>query len=884
MKVEVEQIFHALADLSPEARAQYLAEHRIDAEIRCEVEALLKFDAGASTFLMRDVSVAASQALPQLESKGWRCGPYRLLEVVGRGGMGTVYLAERVDGEVTQRVAVKLVAAGAGEIHRERFLQERQILASLAHPNIARMLDAGHLENGQPYLAMEYVEGQPIDVYTAGMGVRQKIELFLKVCAPVAYLHRNLVVHRDLKPSNILVMRPGSGQAGEPKLLDFGIAKILDISTDSTLTILRMLTPDYASPEQVSGGAVSTATDIYSLGALLYKLLTGKPAHQFEDRSPEGIASAVTTREVIRPSRWAPDLKGDLESILLKALRKDPQERYATVDQFAEDLEAFLASRAVRARSGTSWYRARKFLRRHWVPVTMAGLAMVALTAGMYVTLQQRALAQRRFQDVRSLANRLFDIDAQVRGLAGSSEARQLIVNTSLDYLRRLTADVQGDPRLALELANAYLQVARVEGVANAGPNLGQADKAERDLRNAGDLVRSALAWQPGNRKAILQAAQIARDRMDLAWQAGNEDQGLALARESADWLRKFNAAQGDRADAMAILSTYSGVARFMVESEHFDEALDLARRGSQLAAMFGGPRDRGDFLRITAVILRYQGQLDEALKAAQEAERRLDPGPSRDFRPAMIFVLTLTEEGLILGEDNAVSLGRSEEAVATLQRAYDLADEFVHKDPHDQASRTQLANVGSPLADILSRSDPRRALIIYDHTLRHLAEIRGNSPQQWEVALLAGSSYSLRRLGLPSEARRRLDTAFADLKELHLYPADKIDAWIVSQSLSALADQEAGTGHAARAIEVYEALLKGMLAGGTDPKANLTSAMSISRIWASLATLERAEGHADRAAALESQRLNLWRQWDRRLPNNPFVLRQIAASTTSGL
>ena len=879
MKVEVEQLFHALADLSAEARAQYLAEHNINAETRREVEALLTFDSGASTFLMRDVSIAAGRALPQLENKGWLCGPYRLLEVVGRGGMGTVYLAERVDGEVTQRVAVKLVAPGAGEIHRERFLQERQILASLAHPNIARMLDAGHLENGQPYLAMEYVEGQPIDVYAAGMGVRQKIELFLKVCAPVAYLHRNLVVHRDLKPSNILVMGPGSGQPGEPKLLDFGIAKFLDISTDSTLTSMRMLTPDYASPEQVSGGAVSTATDIYSLGAVLYKLLTGKPAHQFEDRSPEGIASTVTTREVTRPSRWVPDLKGDLEFILLKALRKDPQERYATVEQFAEDLEAFLTSRAVRARSGTAWYTARKFLRRHWVPATTAALVIAALAAALYVTAQQRTLAQRRFQDVRELANRLFDIDAEVRGLAGSSEARQLIVSTSLDYLRRLTADVQGDPQLALELANAYMQVARVEGVANAGPNLGQADKAERDLRNAGDLVRSALAWQPGNRKAILQAAQIARDRMDLAWQAGNENQILPLARESSDWLRKFNAAQGDRADAMAILSTYSGVARYMVESEHFDEALDLARRGSQLAALFGGPRDPGDFLRITAVILRYQGQLDEALKAAHEAELRLDPGSRRDFRPAMIFVLTLTEEGLILGEDNAVSLGRSDQAVATLQRAYDIADDFVHKDAHDQASRTQLATAGSPLADILNHSDARRALTVYDHTLRHLAEIRGNGPQQWEVALLAGSSYALRRVGRPAEARRRLDTAFADLKELRLYPADKIDAWTVVQALCALADHESDTGHAARAIEVYQGLLKGMLAGGTNPQADLTSAMSISRIWSSLAALERAEGRSDRASALESQRLNLWRQWDHRLPDNPFVLRQIAAA-----
>jgi tetratricopeptide (TPR) repeat protein len=252
------------------------------------------------------------------------------------------------------------------------------------------MLDAGHLESGQPFLAMEYVDGEPIDVFAADMSVRDKIALFLKVCAAVAYLHRNLVVHRDLKPSNILVTGAASGQPGEPKLLDFGIAKLLDITTDSTLTSLRVLTPDYASPEHVAGGQLSAATDIYSLGAVLYKLLTGKPAHKFDDRSADGIARTVTTREVTRPSKWVPELNGDLESIVLKALRKDPQERYANVNEFAEDLEAYLASRAVRARSGTAWYRARKFLRRNRAVLAVGLASAVSVAAVIGIMIQAR--------------------------------------------------------------------------------------------------------------------------------------------------------------------------------------------------------------------------------------------------------------------------------------------------------------------------------------------------------------------------------------------------------------------------------------------------------------------------------------------------------------
>lgn len=390
MNVRVNELFHELADLSPEARAEYFAEHEIDRQTRNAVENLLVFDSRSSASLQCDIGAAALDALTRLEAKERRCGPYRLLSMIGRGGMGAVYLAERVDGEVRQQVAVKLLPPGAGDPARQRFLQERQILASLVHPHIARMLDAGHVENVQPYLAMEYVDGKPIDVFAAAFSTRQKISLFLKVCGAVGYLHRNLIVHRDLKPNNILV-----ASDGEPKLLDFGIAKILDLATDSTQTSMRILTPDYASPEQVTGSPISTATDIYSLGALLYHLLTGKPAHQFDNHSVEAIARVITSREVTRPSKWVPDLAGDLDFILLKALRKDPQERYATAEQFADDLHAFLGSRPVRARSGNTLYRTRKFLRRCWLPVAATVLVVASLSVGLYVANREtrRALA-----------------------------------------------------------------------------------------------------------------------------------------------------------------------------------------------------------------------------------------------------------------------------------------------------------------------------------------------------------------------------------------------------------------------------------------------------------------------------------------------------------
>jgi len=881
MNALVEQLFHQVVDLPVAARARYFADHAIDEETRREVEALLAFEPDAGAFLVRGISVAATRALSQAESTDRRCGPYQLLTLIGRGGMGAVYLAERVDGEVVQRVAVKLLPPGAGDAQHGRFLLERQILATITHPNIARLLDAGHLDHGQPFLAMEYVDGQPIDVFAEGLDLRRTVALFLKVCGAVAYLHRHLVVHRDLKPSNILVTSDG-----EPKLLDFGIAKLLDVATDSTMTSMRMLTPAYASPEQVAGGKLSTATDIYSLGALLYRLLTGKETHQSTGHSAEAIASAIVARDATRPSKWAPQLKGDLDCILLKALRRDPHERYETVEHFAEDLEAFLDSRPVRARAGNVWYRARKFLRHYWLPVTAAAIVIVSLAAGLYIANRERAIAQRRFADVRRLAIKLFDIDAEVTQLGGSTKARQLIVNTALDYLQRLRADLDDEPELALEVGKAYILVARVEGVRAIEQSLGQVDAAERDLQIAGHLIDSVLALQPANRAALLSASEVAQHRMVVAEVVGRRDEALALALKSAELLERFNAGKADYSEASEILTTYESVANYLAGMyDRPDEALQLCRRGIELAAAFEREPDRGFFLNVAANVSRYhRGDLDQALKQAREAVRLLDPGSGgAGFRQTLNFSLARMDEGLILGEPDGVSLGRSDEAVRVLQHVFELADEFVHKDSRDETFRDRLTDASYSMGKMLRQSDPARALSIYDHALRHTAEVGSTLMQSDETHLLADSAYALRRLGRPAEARQRLDAAFARLRQLGFYPAQQIVARAdVYIALSALADHEADTGNVGRAIEVYKELLDGIGTSGAKPEVNLADATELSRIWGSIAVLYRRIGRPDLAEAWESRRLELWRRWNRKLANNPFVLRQIAAKSVS--
>jgi serine/threonine protein kinase len=862
MKQEVRLLFHELADLSPREREQIFRDRRIESGLRAEVEALLGFDSTNHQHLTDRVSQAAEELLRITDGREQgRCGPYRLVRLLGSGGMGAVYLAERTDGEIQQQVAVKLLRFDEHRpAWRDRFLRERQLLASLNHPSIVHVIDAGHTEDGRPYLVMEYVEGTPIDTYAATIHVRDRLALFLRVCEGVSHAHRHLIIHRDLKPSNILV-----DASGQPKLLDFGIAKLLDETGDATQTVERLLTPNYASPEQLTGATQTTATDIYSMGAVLHKLLTGAVP---SDSTP--------------PSRVNLDVPKDLDFIILKALRREPEERYASVEAFATDIRAFLESRPVEARSGNAWYRTRKFLRRYWVPVIAAGLVIASLSAGLYVANRERAIAQRRFQDIRQLSNKLFDIDLQARQLQGSTSTRQLIVDTSLEYLRRLAADAHGDPELALEMGNAYMRVARVEGVPTS-PNLGQMDRADRDLQVAEGLVHSVLVSQPANRTALLRSAQIDHDRMILAFFKGHRDEALALARKSEKSLEEFHARKGDEPEAQPVLATYLNLAHQYVRSEQLDDALRICDRAIQMGLLLNIQSYIGNFYWVKAEVFQNRGDPDAALKAVRESLRLLDPGIDKigQGQQTMGFVQALSLEGKILGQDSVVSLGRYEEAAASLGRSFTIIDGFVHRDTNDQFSRNRLADAGVNLGDVLRHFDARRSLDIYDHTLRHLAEVRNNTAfRRFEVSALAGSSYSLRRLGRPADARGRLDAAFERLRQLKLYPAEKVETGSEAEdALRALAEYEVGTGNFRRATELYQNILDLTETTNSKPENSLTDALDRSSIYRAMSALLGRAAKADLASALEARDRDLWQQWDRKLPNNAFVHRQLESA-----
>ncbi|HEX6895360.1 MAG TPA: serine/threonine-protein kinase, partial [Bryobacteraceae bacterium] len=833
----------------------------------------LTSDGSFSGSLARSISEIAQQSLNRLDSYA-QCGPYRLSRVLGRGGMGAVYLAERADGELAQHVAVKLLRPGSDDDQsRRRFLAERQILATLSHPNIARLIDAGHREDGQPYLVMEYVEGTTVDAYAENLSIPRKIALFLKVCGAVAYLHRNLVVHRDLKPNNILVTREG-----EPKLLDFGIAKMIDLATDATITSMRVLTPDYASPEQVLGLPMTTATDIYSLGAVLYRLLSGAVPHQFETDSASAIVSAISTGAIRPPGNIKRGLSRDLDAIVLKAMRKEPEERYSTIEQFAADLENYLASRPIQARRGNIWHRGRKFFRRCWLPVTAAAIALGGLSTGAIIANQQRAVAERRFAEVRQLADKLFDIDAELRRVPGATKARELIVNTSLDYLERVASDVHHEPELALQVATAYWRVARVQGVP-IGSNLGQATQAERSLNEAAKWVDETLKARPGDRNAMLRSAQIAHDRMILAGNRGETDREVRLASESAEWLRRYETAGAGavpNADAQQVAITYTNVASRYIGGASYQEAIRLSRRALEVASQAGLPVQAAGALMIMAEASRQAGDLAGALRTIRESVRLVDsPGPISDQARLRSLINALSREGQILGDDQG--LGGSDAAIP-LDRAFALARQAVQRDPQDADSRSRLATSGLLLAGVLRQTDPHRALAVYDEVLGRLAEIPDNPrSRRQEIRALAGSAYPLQRLGRSVEAKRRLDAALNRLSALKLYPSGRIvPGSEADDTLSALAEYDASTGSFQRGLDVYQELLSKVRAS-TNPEASLADAVDLSRLYGALGDLTRRAGRSDDASQWEARRVELWKHWGARLPRNAFVRDQIA-------
>jgi serine/threonine-protein kinase len=573
---EVDRVFEAALDCPPGERPAFLeAACAEDPALRREVERLLAADARDAVFLDRPADEVLGLMVGD-RGEQQRLGPYRLLRAIGRGGMGAVYLAVRDDEQYERLVAVKILRAGLEDTElRHRFLAERQILARLEHPNIARLYDGGSTEAGRPYLVMELIEGLPVDEYCDRhrLTVDQRLALFLRICAAVQYAHQNLLVHRDIKPANILVT-----PQGEPKLLDFGIAKQLGpaAAADSlTRTGLRVMTPSYASPEQVKGEAITTASDVYSLGVLLYELLAGRSPYQVAEgappyeieraineqgperpgaallRSGEPPPEEIAAARSSRPAALRRRLAGDLDTIALTALRKEPARRYESVARLASDLGRHLQDLPVSARPDTLGYRTRKFVRRHRAAVATAA-AVVLLVTGLVASLfvQGRQTAQERDKSRYALS---FLVDTFKQADPSQTRGEHLSAREVLD---------RGAERVSLELASQPdIQAALMDAIGEVNLGLGRIDRAA-------PLLEGALA----TRRRIV----------------GSESLEVA---ESLEHIASLRVARSDFAGGETLLAQALDLKRRLLGASHVEVAKTLNHLGQTVA-------EKGDIRR----------------------------------------------------------------------------------------------------------------------------------------------------------------------------------------------------------------------------------------------------------------------------------------------
>jgi non-specific serine/threonine protein kinase/serine/threonine-protein kinase len=785
----LKELFAAARALPAAQRERFLDEAcACDGELRAEVESLIAAERDAGRFLE---AAAADSLLRDLQAPppspvGRRFGSYRVISEIGRGGMGVVYRAVRDDDVFHKEVALKLLHSGLeSRFFVERFRHERQILASLQHPNIAQLLDGGTDEASRPYCVLELVEGKPIDVFCRerGLGLAERLELVRTACAAVALAHSRLVVHCDLKPANVLVTPDGT-----VKLLDFGIARLLaadDRCPQPSVTAAGWwMTPEYASPEQVRGEPVTTATDVYALGVMLYELLTGRKPYDLNSRSPEAITRAICEQEVVRPSqagaqplpadpqgraaaasqagpadgnarRLRRHLEGDLDTIVLRALAKDPTRRYPSVVQLSDDLRRHLAGLPIRARPDTLAYRAGKFVGRHRAATAAAALALVSLCGGFVATMQQariahaqRAAAERRFEEVRQLAGTfLFEIHDRVAALPGSTPVRKRIVELGLEYLERLDRETSRDPALQAEVAAAYERIAAVQGGVG-GANLGDRAGAIRSQRRALALYEAIVNADPADLRAQLALARAHGTLGDILDAAGDRE-ARRRHYEAALSIRMVAAerAPDNPAVRRALASSMWEVAQIKVDDGDlagglaaFERVLALYRQLAEAPA--AGDGDRRNLAlaykkvgAVRSVAGEPEGALESLTAALAIDEARLAGSPSR---PETVLDVSFdySDLGYVL-----LQLGRPREAAEHYERAVDLREAVSTADPEDVRAREVLRVARVRLAGALAataaedqanceqlRRDADRALALW-------AEAEAQAPLDEEAA-----------------------------------------------------------------------------------------------------------------------------------------------------
>jgi tetratricopeptide (TPR) repeat protein len=713
-----------------------------DEALRVEVESLLAADAEAGAFL-QDAALASTGAADLVATMareslglvaGRRIGPYEIVRELGHGGMGVVYLATRADEVFEKQVAIKVVRSGFDTAAaQQRFRDERRILATLDHPDIARLLDGGVTPEGLSYFVMEYIDGSQIDAFCEqrGLSLTDRLKLFSRVCAAVEYAHGRLVIHRDIKARNILVAADGT-----PKLLDFGIAKLLvdDADAGRTRTGHREFTIENASPEQIRGEPMTVTSDVYALGVLLYHLVTGQRPCGATATTDADLMKAICEAPPMRPTlaaRSGVHVSDELEWVVLKALRKEPDRRYASVTQLAEDVGRLLSARPVLAAPDSRMYRARKFVRRNRAGVATAALVMVSLVTGLTTTLwqarranDQRAIAEQRLQNSRRVAQSLlFELHDAINAIPGATAAKGLLLTRAAEQLDTIARESPDDRVVLEELATAYHRLAEVQGRGGAA-NLGDtaaafssaqhalairqtlADRSPNDLEARSRLIESLLSTADADDMNVTRA--IERNATAIT-HAESLVQGVpsnpAFRRRLAAAHYSMGARLRDTAEPQRALASFEAAARLYQAA--YDATPDdaeirrsLALCHKRLGALLADKRDTSQAI----VHMRRAVELDEAGVAATPNA----PQRRRDLSTSSIQL------GFALAQ-----LGDSPGALAAYQRALALREELMQADPNDNQARRDVASVLWYIGNHQNGSShPREALVSLQRAL----------------------------------------------------------------------------------------------------------------------------------------------------------------------
>ncbi len=898
---KVSEILVDCLEIEISERKTYLDSLKLNNELRKEVESYLAVEddvASSMNLCAVDFSSGFFDRDDDLESNvaGQQFGAYKVIGELGHGGMGAVYLAERTDGRFEQKVALKLLKREMNTAAiRRRFEQERDILASLEHPNIARLLNAGTTDDKIPYIAMEYVEGLPINVYCNqhNLTLDERLDLFREVCSAVDFAHRNLVVHRDLKPSNILVT-----ENGEAKLLDFGISKILSDKSENadsaTITKLGVMTPSYASPEQIQGRSVTTATDIYSLGVILYELLSGHRPFETKEQDLKEIYKAIIetdpplassmVKEATKPPKEITEAKteiqsieeprsflekmqsddelsdteanktnltkpqtvnlssnsirGDLDNIVLKALRKEPERRYSSAENFAEDIKRHLRGLPVTARPNTFSYRAEKFIKRNRASVFAGIIIFLAIIGGIVATLWQAKIAQaervkaeRRFNDVRTLANSfLFKLGPKIEKLPGSTEARQELVTLALEYLDSLSKEAGNDLELQREVAAAYEKVGNVQGdPLNA--NLGDFEGAKKSFENAFNIRQNLFEKDPNNLIAMSDMASSYRNISNIQRQLGTTEKvdeffqkSLALRKEVVkriphDFEARKNLAIAIRGKG---LINYSN-AKYKEAVKDYNEAREIFEKLLSEQPQNIEIAEHHAFLFIDRGISEgWDNDLDSAEKSLQKGLNLLTSlakqyPNDQDLQRSLMQAYNHRASSTIETEDY-------KKAVDEYSKSVEIAEKISNADLLNFRAKWDVVIMKRKYADALVFAGKGlEALRTLDATLETATELSKNDPKNtknlYEIATIqlktAETHLELKNfeaaLKIFQQARENYQSAVNNdekyrfaVRTVHLTTLSIADAY------AALADKKSDKTFYQKALDNYESALKG--------------------------------------------------------------------------